>query len=48
MANTAKNAILKAKIEGVIYEIMVKTGAENVYVDDTTTLSAKLSEIIAA
>ena len=47
MPNTAKNAILKAKIEGVIYEIMVKTGAENVYVDGTTTLSAKLSEIIA-
>lgn len=47
MANTAKNAILKAKIEGIIYEIMVKTGAENVYVDETTTLSAKLSEIIA-
>lgn len=43
----AKNAILKAKIEGVIYEIMVKTGAANVYVDDTTTLSAKLAEIIA-
>lgn len=47
MANTAKNAILKAKIEGVIYEIMVKTGAANVYVDDTTTLSTKLAEIIA-
>ena len=46
MPNTAKNAILKAKIEGVIYEIMVKTGAENVYVDETSTLSAKLSEII--
>lgn len=43
----AKNAILKAKIEGVIHEIMVKTGAANVYVDDTTTLSAKLAEIIA-
>ena len=43
----AKNAILKAKIEGVIYEIMVKTGAANVYVDDTTTLSTKLAEIIA-
>lgn len=43
----AKNAILKTKIEGVIYEIMVKTGAANVYVDDTTTLSAKLAEIIA-
>lgn len=47
MANTAKNAILKTKIEGVIYEVMVKTGAANVYVDDTTTLSAKLAEIIA-
>lgn len=47
MANTAKNAILKTKIEGVIYEIMVKTGAANVYVDDTTTLSAKLADIIA-
>lgn len=44
---SAKNAILKTKIEGVIYEIMVKTGAANVYVDDTTTLSAKLAEIIA-
>lgn len=43
----AKNAILKTKIEGVIYEIMVKTGAANVYVDETTTLSAKLAEIIA-
>lgn len=43
----AKNAILKTKIEGVIYEIMVKTGAANVYVDDTTTLSMKLAEIIA-
>lgn len=43
----AKNAILKAKIEGVIYEIMVRTGAANVYVDDTTTLSTKLAEIIA-
>ena len=44
---SAKNAILKTKIEGVIYEIMVKTGAANVYVDETTTLSTKLAEIIA-
>lgn len=44
---SAKNAILKTKIEGVIYEIMVKTGAANVYVDETTTLSAKLAEIVA-
>ena len=43
----AKNAILKTKIEGVIYEIMVKTGAANVIVDDKgTTLAAKLASII--
>lgn len=47
MANTAKKAILKAKIENVIYELMVKTYAENVYVDDTTTLASKLSSIVA-
>lgn len=41
------SAILKTKIEGVICEIMAKTNAANVYVDDTTTLSAKLAEIIA-
>lgn len=47
MANTAKNAILKTKIEGVIYEIMVKTGAANVIVDDQgTTLATKLASII--
>lgn len=43
----AKTAILKAKIEGIIYEMMVKTTAANVYVDDSTTLAAKLSNIIA-
>lgn len=43
----AKNAILKAKIEGVIYEMLVKTNAANVMVDDSTTLAAKLSSIIA-
>lgn len=44
---TAKNAILKAKLEGVITELMVKTDAANVYVDSTTTLATKLSAIIA-
>lgn len=43
----AKTAILKAKIEGIIYEMMVKTTAANVYVDDSTTLAAQLSSIIA-
>jgi len=47
MANTAKKAILRAKLEGVLYDIMVKTTAENVHVDDSTTLAAKLAEIIA-
>lgn len=45
--STAKNAILKAKIENVISELMVKTTAANVYVDDSTTLAAKLTNIIA-
>lgn len=44
---SARNAILKAKIEGVIQELMVKTDAANVYVDNNTTLAAKLTSIIA-
>lgn len=47
MATTAKNAIMKAKIEGIITELLVKTNAANVYVDDSTTLASKLSSIIA-
>lgn len=47
MANTAKKAILRAKLEGVLVDILVKTSAEQVYVDDSTTLAAKLAEIIA-
>ena len=43
----AKNTILKAKIENTIYEMMVKTTAANVYVDDSTTLAVKLSALIA-
>lgn len=46
MANIAKNAILKAKIEGAITELMVKTDAANVYVDENTTLAAKLTSIL--
>lgn len=48
MANAAKKAILKAKLEGVLYDILVKTNVENVYYDDTTTLAAKLAEILTA
>lgn len=45
MANT-KQAILRAKIEGILTDLMVKTTAENVYVGDTT-LAAQLAGIIA-
>lgn len=45
MANIAKNAILRAKIEGVITDIMVKTTAGQVYVNDTTTLAAHLANL---
>lgn len=44
---SAKQAILKAKIQGVLTEILVKTNAANVMVDDNTTLAAKISEIVA-
>lgn len=43
--STAKNAILKAKVEGIIYEILVKTGSDNVFLSDGTTLTAKLASI---
>lgn len=43
-----KNAILKAQIEGILTDIMVKTSAENVVVTDggtEKTLATKLTEI---
>lgn len=49
MATTvAKKAILKAKLEGVITELLVTTNAENVYVDETTTLADKLADILTS
>lgn len=46
--STARNAILRALIEGAVTDLMVKTNVQNVYVDDTTTLAAKLSEIVTS
>ena len=41
-----KDAIVKALVESEIVELMVKTGVENVYMEDgTTTLAAKLAEM---
>jgi hypothetical protein len=49
VATPAKKAIMKALIEGVITELMVKTQTDNVYLDDgATTLSAKLAEMVTA
>ena len=45
MANVAKNAILRAKIEGVLTDIMVKTTTSQVFVNDNTTLAAHLATL---
>lgn len=45
----AKDAVLKALVEGVITELMVKTTAGNVYMPDgTTTVAGKLAEMVTA
>lgn len=45
--NTAKKAIIQAMVEGVLVDLMIQTSAENVMVDEKTTLSAKLAEVLA-
>lgn len=45
--NTAKNAILRAKINGTINDIMVKTTASQVYMDGTTTLADYVTSLAA-
>lgn len=47
MANNAKLAILRAKIEGVVTDLMLKTNVDHVYVDENTTLAAKLATLAA-
>lgn len=42
---TVQNVVLKAMIDGVTKELMIKTDADNVYVDDTT-LAEKLTDIM--
>lgn len=48
MSNVAQKAILTAKIEGVLKDLMVKTTADQVFIDDNTTLDVKLAEVISA
>lgn len=44
--STVKNVVLKAMIDNDIQELMIKTDANNVYVDDNATLAEKLASII--
>lgn len=45
---TAKKATVKAKIENEIVELLVKSGVENIYMEDgTTTLASKLATMVA-
>lgn len=41
----SKNTVLTKKLNNVLYELMVKTRSDMVYVDDSTTLSERLTEI---
>lgn len=45
--NAAKKAIIQAMVEGVLVDLMVQTNAENVMVDENTTLAAKLAAVLA-
>lgn len=47
MANTARMAILRAKIDGAVADLMLKSNVENVYYNDTTTLASHLTTLAA-
>lgn len=46
MATNAKNAIIRKKIEGTIYDLLIKTSTENVVDSSGKTLAAILSDIL--
>lgn len=48
MANATRNAILRALLDGALCDLMVKTKANNVWINDDTTLATKLAEIVAS
>lgn len=48
MSNVTKKAIVRALVEGTLTDLMVKTQADNVYLDGETTVAAKLAELVAA
>lgn len=48
MSDTAVKVVLKGLIDGVINELLVKTTGDQVWLNDTTTLSDKMAELIEA
>lgn len=48
MSNVTKKAILRAMVEGVITDLLVKTQVDNVFLEDGTTLVDKLAELVTA
>lgn len=48
MADNVKKAILNALVDGALNELMVKTTGDQVYLNDTETVSAKIAEIVEA
>ena len=46
MADNVKKAILNALVDGALNELMVKTTGDQVYLNDTETVSAKIAEIV--
>lgn len=48
MSNVSKNATIKALVNDVLTDLMIKTTGEQVYLDETTTASAKIAEMVLA
>lgn len=48
MSNPTKNARIEALIDTVLTQLMIKTTGDQVYLNDTTTVSAKIAEMVAA
>lgn len=46
--NNGENAVLKANIDGVEKELHPKTSGSNVYLDENTTLTPKIAEMVQA
>ena len=48
MSSVSQQIILKAIVNGVITDLMVKTTGQMVYLDENTTLSSKIAEMVVA